>query len=808
MFNNDRQIRISTGNSRRAVRWIEQQFLWSEFVAKLSEPIRTTETFAEYKSLPKAKQDEIKDVGGFVGGVLTDGKRKNDNAGPRELITLDADTIEPGGTQRILTALNSLGCAYAVYSTRKHEGAAPRLRIVFPLDRCCSPDEYEPVARKMASFVGMSIFDPTTFETVRLMYWPSCSIDSEYVFVYEDKPFISVDGMLGLYQNWRNVAEWPEVPGAAKLRDRSAKKQGDPLEKSGVVGAFCRAYSIDRAMTEFLPGEYAECQDTDRYTYTGGSTVGGAVVYDDKFLYSHHATDPCSGRLCNAFDMVRLHLFGDEDADALPETPVSNLPSYKKMCEYAISIPQISQELMQDRYLKAAEAFCSPMSAPVAQEDFNWMEKLQVNSKTGIALSTTDNICIILENDPGLRGKWYLDEFLQRVVVVQPLPWELPENFKVRAWCDNDDGGLRHHLEKHYSIVGVGKIADAYSETTNKKRYNKLKDYLTRCQWDGIPRIDTLLIDYFGAEDSEYTRLVMRKTLVAAVARVFVPGTKFDCMLILSGKQGIGKSTFFKMLGLDWYSDSLTTFDGRDAMEQVQGNWIIEVGELTGMNKSEMNAVKNFLSKQEDQYREPYGKRKSYYPRQCIIVGTTNDTEFLKDRTGNRRFWPVDLGKTAPTKSVWQDLPAEIPLIWAEARELYKTGEALYITGAAAEEALRQQESHKVDNVKEGMIKEFLEKPITADWYKKSMYQRRNDMQSGIMENASVRRNKVCIAEIWNECFGGDYKQIKPADIAEIGGILNSLDGWKRIKSNARFGKDYGTQKGYERIDSGQENVN
>ncbi len=802
MFQNDRQIRISTGTSRRAVRWTEQQMLWSDFVAKLAEPVRTTETFAAYKSLPKAEQDGLKDIGGFVGGVLTGGRRKNENAGPRDLITLDADTIEPGGTGRILTVLDSLGCAYAVYSTRKHEGAAPRLRIIFPTDRSCSPDEYEPVARKLAGFIGMSIFDPTTFETVRLMYWPGCSADSEYVFTYADRPFLSVDGILGMYADWRDVASWPEVPGAARIRERSAKKQGEPLEKKGVVGAFCRQYSIEQAMEAFIPGEYAACTVPGRYTYTGGSTAGGAVLYDGKFLYSHHATDPCSGRLCNAFDMVRLHLFGDEDGDVLPETPVIHLPSYKKMCEYAIAIPQVSQELMQERYQKAAEAFSVPAAGdqPPAQEDFSWMERLQISSKTGIALSTTENVCIILENDPNLKGRWYLDEFVQRILVVQPLPWEPAGDFRVRPWCDNDDGGLRHHMEKYYSIVGSGKIADAFSEVTNRKRYNRLKDYLLRCQWDGVPRIDTLLQDYFGAEDSSYTRQAMSITLAAAVGRVLQPGVKYECMLILSGKQGCGKTTFFKMLGMEWFSNSLTTFSGKDAMEQVQGCWIIEAGELAGFNRAEMNDVKAFLSRQEDRYREPYGKRTSYFPRQCIIVGTTNDTEFLKDETGNRRFWPVDLGKTEPVKNVWQDLPAEVPLIWAEARERYLAGGMLDLTGEAAEEALKQQERHRIDNVKEGLVREFLEIPITQDWYRKNIYQRRMDIQSGLLENATERRDRICIAEVWNECFGGDYKQMKPSDAREIGSILSRLEGWEKMKSTARFGGLYGIQKGYRRI--------
>ena len=337
----DKKIKIATGGSRKAVSWVVQELSWSAFLLKLSQPARTPETFQEYKSLPKPKQDDLKDVGGFVGGVLAGPRRKKDSAGERYLVTLDADTIEPGGTQSVLNAVSGLGCAYAVYSTRKHEGAAPRLRVVVPLDEPCAAEEYEPIARKLASFLGMQIFDPTTFEAVRLMYWPSCSSDGEFVFLYEDKPFLSRAGMLGLYRDWRNVAEWPEVPGAAKVRDRSAKKQGDPMEKGGVVGAFCRCYSIEAAMELFIPGTYESCVD-GRYTYTGGSKVGGAVLYDNgKFIYSHHATDPCSGKLCNAFDMVRLHLFGDEDADAKPDTPVGNLPSFLSMCKFAAALEPV-----------------------------------------------------------------------------------------------------------------------------------------------------------------------------------------------------------------------------------------------------------------------------------------------------------------------------------------------------------------------------------------------------------------------------------------------------------------------------------
>lgn len=798
---NDRIIKISVGESRKSLNWKTQVLYWSEFVNRLGQVIKTNEKFVDYMSYAKSQQDELKDVGGFVGGTLRNGRRKSENVIDRYLVTLDLDNIPAGETRNILSIVEGLGCAYAIYSTRKHCNNAPRLRVIIPLDRPCTPDEYVPIARKIASIIGMQFMDITTFEPSRLMYWPSASIDSEIIYTYGDKQFVSADGILKMYKNWQDVSEWPIAVGENKQKEKLASRQGEPTEKQGIVGAFCRIYNIDTAIEKYLSDQYVSCDLENRYTYLNGSTVAGAVVYQDgTFLYSHHATDPAGGKLCNAFDLVRYHKFGELDAESKLDTPVTQLPSFKAMCEFALKDENVVAELNKERFAKALTEFSDSPQTVVENND--WMKKLTISASTGAIQKTIDNVKTIISNDSRVKGAMVFDEFSNKIKVIRPCPWDIDlKDFKERVWGESDDAGLRLYIEKLYGITGKDRIQDALAVYLEQNKIHIVRGYLNSLIWDGVPRLEHLLVDYLGTADTIYERAVIKKSLVAAVARIFKPGTKFDNMIILVGQQGIGKSTFLKKLGKSWFSDSIGKFEGKEAYEQLRGVWIIEVPELTGFNRTEMSDIKQFLSKQEDIYREAYARRTSIFKRQCVFFGTTNDNEFLRDKTGNRRFWPVNVGLKIPTKSIFTDLDKEVDQIWAEACELYKNGEKLYLEGDEAKIATERQEEHLESNPKEGLIKEFVARKVVAGFNEKSIDDRKmfwaNDRTA--IESELIERDRICAAEIWCECFGADLKMMKRADAVEINGILSTIKEFQRCEGVLRFGPYYGNQKCFVR---------
>lgn len=807
-MNHDRRITVSVGSSRLSKSWAPVSFMWSEFVNRLSIPQRTAETFEAYQKLSKAEKGRLKDVGGFVGGMLNGPQRKSDAVTGRDLVTLDLDNIASGETENTLRKVDSLGMGYAIYSTRSHAPYAPRLRIIIPLDRTVTADEYEPIARRLASLIGIEMCDATTFEACRLMFWPSCSSDAPFVFASADKPFVASDGILAMYADWHDVRTWPQVPGKETRPKELLARQQDPTQKKGIVGAFCRTYDIRGAIEAFIPKAYADTDKEDRLTYTGGTTVAGAVVYDDgKFLFSHHATDPCSGQLVNAFDLVRLHRFGSEDLEAKDGTPINKMPSYVAMKKLAMEDQHVLQELNKTAAEVAASTVFEVMEGPAepqsaapaeAAQDVSWMTtaKLQYDSNTGKPKKSRDNVIRILLNDPALKGKIATDEFAMRGVALGALPWDTREG--MRLWTDTDDSGLNWYLETRYGITGQTLVDDALRLVSKEQAFNAVKEYLESLYWDGLPRVETAFRDYLGAENTPYVRAVCRKSLVAAVARVFEPGCKYDYVPVIIGPQGLGKTTFLRTLAHGWHSDSLSSFHGKEASEQIQGIWIVEIGEMTAAKRSDNNEIKQFLSRCDDVYRQPYGRRTERYPRKGVFFGTTNENDFLTDTTGNRRFWPVDGGVRTPTLTPWDDLPGQVDQIWAEAVTLYKKGEPLYMETEELKHAAKEaQEGHRDIDARAGMIEEFVNKPIPDNYSALSLSARRMWWNGNLQNATPVKRTKVCALEIWCECLNGDIKQLRRQDSATINNILASLSGWKRSK-NIRYYGYCGRQRGFD----------
>ena len=791
----DKLLKIAVGQNRTSLKWHNKEILWSEFLDKLANPVVTKETCAEYKAMKKSDRDNIKDVGGFVGGYLKDGRRKKENMKSRSLITLDLDCINTSVVDLWDTITLFYDCELCIYSTHSHTEKKPRLRLIMPTDKNIDAEEYEAISRRIADDIGIDMFDDTTYEPERLMYWSSASSDAVFIFKHQSGNLLDTEKVKKTYIDWKDTSTYPHSSRQSDIINKLIKKQEDPLTKQGLIGAFCRTYSIQEAIKVFLSEFYESSEKTNRYSYTKGSTTKGLVIYDDKFAYSHHGTDPTSGMLCNAFDLVRIHLFNSLDDDVKEGTVNIKLPSYIRMMELINNDEKVKLQLFEDSQKEIDEDF-------EYEDNKDWALQLEYNKK-GVLENTIQNALLILENDPKIKGKLIYDEFANRAIVDEGVPWT---SLKSHDWTDMDDSGVRNYLEKHYHITASYKIEDAKNLVFDKNKIHPVRDYIKNLTWDGIERVETIFIDYLGAEDNIYTREVARVHLTAAVARIFNPGVKYDTMPTLSGKQGIGKSTFIYKISKGWFSDSLDTMKGKEAAELIQGIWHIELGELNVTRKSDRDMVKAFLSRQHDIYRVAYAKNTSRFPRQCVFWGTTNDSQFLRDPTGDRRTYPIDCHITTPKKDIWTDLTEyEIDQIWAECYVRFKNNEPLRLCAEADEIAEIKQTEHKEDNPLRGLIIQYLERLYPEDWEDMNIRERHYYVNTDELESdfdnikLTYKKDKVCVLEVWCELLGKKPADLKPINSREINDILRSLPGWSVHKSGLRFGKNYGHQRGYVR---------
>ena len=767
-------MKIAVGNSRMDKKWKNQDISWADLCARCGSTIRTTETVEEYRKLKKGQQDGIKDVGGFVGGHLREGRRKNGMVLCRSLLTLDMDYGTPDIWDAI-TLFHDFKCC--VYSTHKHTPEHPRLRLLIPLKREISEEEYPAVARMVAKEIGIDLFDDTTYEASRLMYWPSTSTNGEFFYKVQDGAELDPDEYLSHYDDWHDASTWPVSSRQSEVVQHSIAQQADPLTKPGVVGAFCRAYTVEEAIDAFLSEVYAPSAMNGRYDYIPADSSAGVIVYDGKFAYSHHATDPVCGRLLNAFDLVRLHRFRDLDDKCAPDTAPGKLPSFQAMSDFALKDEKVKAVFAEERKAQANEEF----------SDEDWQKALELD-KAGKVKNTLQNLTVILMNDPLLKPLVF-NQLLDGMEIKGDVPWRHPSKF----WRDADDAQLISYVDSHYGTFSARNYDIAVAKVTDDRSYHPIREFIENLpEWDKVPRVDTLLIDYLGADDNEYVRAVTRKTLCAAIKRVLYPGCKFDSMLVLNGPQGVGKSTLIAKLAGEWFSDSLNLGDTKDktAAEKLQGYWILEIGELAGLKKAEVETLRSFLSRQNDIYRAAFGKRATPHLRQCVFFGTTNaESGYLRDTTGNRRFWPVKTPGTG-IKHSWDLTPELICQIWAETLVYVKQGEKLYLSAELEALSKAEQREAMESDEREGLVRLYLDTLLPEDWDGMDIFERRNFLTGSDLgetkKPGTVKRTQVSNMEIWCECFGKERANIRRTDSNELTAILARL-GWKRLDSKVRI---------------------
>lgn len=761
------KLKIATGSNRATKVWANIEMDWPELLKLFSQPTRTRETQAEFLLMPSTEADDIKDCGGFVMGHLKGGIRKKHFVICRSGLTIDLDYASPDLWEKVLS---KLPYALAVYSTHKHQPNKPRLRVIIPFSREISEEEYEPISRMISRDIGINQTDPTTHQSHRLMYWPSCSSDGEFFFQSKEGSFLDPDEVFKRYEDWQDISSWPRSDKEKPIH-QPGKKQADPLSKQGVIGAFCRTYSITDCIDAFLSDTYEPTENPDRYHYIDSHSSAGVVIYDDKFAYSNHAKDPACGMLLNSFDLCRVHRFGDLDTEASEKTPTDKLPSYKAMVDFTLADTKVKSRMVKERAAQVHQEF---------QDEDDWIKNVTFNSRKQ-AEASFENIRQILLHDPNLEPIVY-NEFTGLFDVKGVLPWNRPKS----GWNGTDMDNLQGYFENVYGLWSPGKVKGAFSAViSSEKAWHPVREYLNALTWDGINRLDTVLVDYLGAADTPYVRAVTRKTLVAAVARIYHPGIKFDSILTIIGDQSIGKSTLVARLGKDWFSDSLTIADMKDktSSEKLLGNWVLELGELAGMKKVDVETIKSFITRTDDKYRAAYGVYVESHPRSCIIIGTTNSRDgFLRDITGNRRFWPVEVsgkGKYHPWDLTNPDQ------IWAEAVVRYQQGEDLFLSPELAEEAKTRQRMAMESDEREGMVQEYLETLLPSDWSTMDLGARRSFLHGtefGSRTDGVNPRKTVSSMEIWCECFEKDRSDLSKSDSMTIISILSRL-GWFPVKN-------------------------
>lgn len=867
-------IGIAQGRAISLGKAKNRRLSWKAFRDELAAPQRTQERFAAFLKLPKEEQDKLKAVNGWLlGGEIEGDRRKKNQIKHRYLITLDCDEITPDILEDIRIGVNPI-CRFefVLHSTRKHQATKPRIRIFLLCESPVEPDQYDAVARILAEMIDptMDSIDDVSFRLAQMMFRPSASRDQEYLYWHNPGERVNAPEVLESFRlDWRDYRNLPYSEARGQRR-KTADKAEDPTQKHGPVGAFCRAYDVEAAMEEFIPEVYLPGDTSGskpRYSYAQGTTSNGVVVEDGGlFIYSHHGSDPCGERLCNAFDMVRIHKFGHLDEKLAENANPKDWPSFKAMVKWAEEDEKVKGELLADRVdIDAMFDDLDEDDEPVAQElrsegthdiddeiadllapsrnkalpDFdahakppkparNWPQKKLELNLDGTIKVTTPNIATILTNDPRLWGKIGRNTFSNKITVRGSIkskvdaipPIFVKDTANGEDWTDLHDVTIKAMLESQAGDrkpgwgmrVSRADVNDAIILVAQRWQFNPVIEYLQRQTWDGVPRLETTFIRHFGSPDNTYTRQTAKLFFLAAVCRIMNPGHKWDHAPILQGLQGIRKSSWIKVMFGSWAGELTAHMaSNKDAVEQMLGKWCLELPELANMRKSESEDVKAFMTYTEDRVRLSYDRRQSTFLRQCIFMGTTNAEEYLKDPTGNRRFWPIAVMVPMINTDM---VESERDQIWAEAFALWRaeairmgdyrrinlslTGDALGIA-TKLQDAAREEDSHENTAAQ---IEAWLDRPVPLSQFIQGPDAIMHDLESFEGEPMVLRCH---VTPRWAAVEGlGIATDRLTANVMSdktIGAAMVRVSGWRKGGARLRH-PVYGQGREYVREDA------
>lgn len=766
----DLTLDLSVAPSVSSRRWEAATLTWERLVDRAHNP------------------ESVKDCGGYVAGRLKGTARRKGQVAYRSAVTLDADAA----SETLPALVAGLGLRALVHSTYSHTRAHPRYRVIIPImGPGLSEEEYPRVARGLIEALGEAQFDPGSTQPERLMFWPATANPDDYEVVESSGETATAQGLL---RDFGGLGPTPDhMPGSKR----------DPFGLPGVAGAFNRVYDMARAVETFhLPYDPVE-GEPNRWHYTPAESEGGVIVYPDGYVFSNHASDPAYGRALSMFDLVALHVYGGEDrAAGVPQsTAPADRPSIQRAMREFAARPEIVTELVAADFADVDGDEAGARGLP------EWVLEFHLHPKTGKPLDDVHNWDLLMRHDPVLRGLARNNMDLTTVTRRQ-FPWRTVEAGKDDALTNADRAQISAHLQRAYNMPRPAQeqLNGVIDMVAQDHSFHPVVEYLEGLEWDGVSRIETYLP---GAAD-DYTRRVARLVAVQAVARALDPGVKVDNCLILTGRQGLGKSWFVETMARGW-TCTLGPIEGgglRDTVMAMTRSWVTVADEGFVMKKADAEALKQFVTLTHDVIRLPYAREHVKLPRRQVIWGTTNDAVFLRAQEGNRRFLIVevseklDFGKYSDeyVNQVW----AEAVHIWKISRDKYglKDNPELFLSSEeeAAAESVRSMATEE-DSVG-GLIQAYLDTLVPENWVEMSPDERISwirDEEQGIVSGTHPI-DVVCSLEIWEIALGRERGKHSRVDILQITNALKQLPGWFGPMPKPTRLPFYGPQRVFARL--------